>query len=81
MMNEINRNIKHVPQQERFYEKPSKEITKKCKSRDFPPEELEKLRSICVDKVHIGRQHPVEFNNTAPLLTVTAGSSRNSGMD
>ena len=76
-LKEINRNIKYVPQQERFYEKPCNEITIKCKSRDFPPEELEKLRFICVDEVHIGLQHPVEVNNTAPLLIVTAGSNRN----
>ena len=37
MINEINRNIKDVPQQERFYENPSNEVTKKCKNRDFPP--------------------------------------------
>ena len=77
MLNEINRNIKYVPQQESFYEKSCNEITKKCRNRDFLPEELEDLRSICVDEVHIGLQHPVEVNDTAPLLTVTAGSSRN----
>ena len=38
MISEINRNIKYVPQQERFYEKPFNEVTKKCKNRNFPPE-------------------------------------------
>ena len=77
MINEINRNVKYVPQQERFYEKPFNEVTKKCKNRNFPPEELEKLRSICVDEVHIDLQHPVEDNNTAHLASGTAGSSIN----
>ena len=53
MINEINRNIKWVSQQEIFYEKPFNEVTRKCKNRSFPSEELEKLRSICVDEVHI----------------------------
>ena len=77
MINEINRNVKYVPQQERFYEKPFNEVTKKCKNRNFPPEELEKLRSICVDEVHIDLQHPVEDNNTTHLASGTAGSSIN----
>ena len=77
MINEINRNVKYVPQQERFYEKPFNEVTKKCKNRNFPPEELEKLRSICVDEVHIDLQHPVEDNNTAHLASGFAGSSIN----
>ena len=38
MINEINRNIKYVSQQERFYGKPFNEITKKIKNRDFSPE-------------------------------------------
>ena len=58
MINEINRNIKYVSQQERFYEKPFNEVTKKIKNRDFPPEKLERLRCTCVDEVHIGLQHP-----------------------
>ena len=77
MINEINRNIKYVPQQESFYEKPFNEVTKNCKHRNFPPEELEKLRSICVDEVRIGLQHPVEVNNTAHLTSGTDGSSIN----
>ena len=77
MIDEINRNIKYVPQQKRFYEKPFNEVTIKCKNRNFPPEELEKLRSICVDEVHIGLQHPVEVNNAAHLTSGTAGSSTN----
>ena len=77
MINEINRNIKYVLQQERFYEKSFNDVTKKCKNRNFPPEELEKLRSICVDKAHIGLQHPVEVNNTAHLASGAAGSSMN----
>ena len=62
---------------ERFYEKPLNEVTKKCKNQDFPPEELQKLRSICVNEVHIGLQHPVEVNNIAHLASETAGSSIN----
>ena len=58
MVNEINRNIKYVSQQERFYEKPFNEVTKKIKNRDFPPEKLERLRCTCVDEVHLGLQHP-----------------------
>ena len=58
MINEINRNIKYVSQQERFYEKPFNEVTKKIKNRDFPPEKLERLRCTCVDEVHLGLQHP-----------------------
>ena len=84
IINKINRNIKYVPQQERFYEKPFNEVTKKCKNWNFPPEELEKLISICVDEVHIDLQHPVEVNNTAHLTSGTAGSSinrRNPGME
>ena len=84
MINEINRNVKYVPQQERFYEKPFNEVTKKCKNRNFPPEELEKLRSICVDEVHIDLQHPVEDNNTDHLASGTASSSisrRDPGME
>ena len=84
MVNEINRNIKYVSQQKRFYEKPFKNVTKKCKNRDFPPEELEKLRSICVDKVHIDLQHPVQVNSIAHLAGETASSSvnrRDSGME
>ena len=84
MINEINRNIKYVPQQERFYEKPFNEVTIKCKNRDFPPEELEKLRCICVDEIQTGLQHPVEVNNTTHLISGTVGSSinrRDSGME
>ena len=77
MIIEISRNINYVPQQERFYEKSFNEVTKKCKNRDFPPEELEKLGSICVDEVHIGLQHPVEVNNIAHLTSGTAASSTN----
>ena len=77
MIIEINRNIKYVLQQERFYEKSFNEVTKKCKNRDFPPEELGKLGSICVDEVHIGLQHPVEVNNIAHLTSGTAASSTN----
>ena len=62
---------------ERFYEKPFNEVTKKCKNQDFPPEELQKLRSICVNEVHIGLQHPVEVNNIAHLASETAASSIN----
>ena len=84
MINEINQNIKYVPQQERFYEKPFNEVTKKCKNYNFPPAELEKLRSICVDEVQIDLQHPVEVNNTVHLTSGTAGSSinrRDTGME
>ena len=84
MINEINRHIKYVPQQERFYEKHFNEVTKNRKNRNFPPEELEKLRCICADEVHIGLQHPVEVNNTAHLTSGNAGSSinrRDSGME
>ena len=84
MINEINRNIKYVPQQERFYEKPFSDVTTKCKNRDFSPEELEKLRCICVDEIHIGLQHPEEVNNTVHLTVGTVGSSinrRDSGME
>ena len=84
MINEINRNIKYVSEQERLYEKPFNEVTKKCKNRDFSPEELDKMRSICVDKVLKGLQHPVEVNNTAHLASETAASSvnrRDSGME
>ena len=35
MINEINRNIKFVPQQERFYEKPFNEVIKKRKKLQF----------------------------------------------
>ena len=77
MIIEINRNIKYVLQQERFYEKSFNEVTKKCKNRDFLPEELGKLGSICVDEVHIGLQHPVEVNNIAHLTSGTAASSTN----
>ena len=77
MINEINRNIKYVSKQEIFYEKPFNEVTKKCKNCNFPPEELEKLRSICVDKLHIGLQHPVEVNNITHLESETAASSIN----
>ena len=61
----------------RFYEKPFNKVTKKWKNCDFPPDELEKVRSIFVDEVHIGLQHPVEVNNTAHLTSGTAGSSIN----
>ena len=84
MINEINRNIKDVSQQEIFYEKPFNEATKKCKNRNFPPEELEKLRSVCVDGAHIGLQDPREVNNTAHLSSETVASSinrRDSGME
>ena len=77
MINEINRNMKYFPQHEKFYEKPFNEVTKNCKNRNLPPEELEKLRSICVDEVHIGLQHPVEVNNAAHLTSGTAGGSIN----
>ena len=40
MINKINRNIKYVSQQERFYEKPFNEVSTKTKICDFPPEEL-----------------------------------------
>ena len=43
----------------RCYEKPFQDVTKTCKNRDFPPEELEKFGYICVDQVHIALQHPV----------------------
>ena len=84
MIKEMNRNIKYVPQQERFYENSFNKVTKKCNNRDFPPEELEQLRSICVYEVRIGLQQPVEFNNTVHLTSGTAGSSihrRDSGME
>ena len=84
MINEINRNIKYVSPQERFYENPFNKVSRKCKNRDFPPEELDKLISICVDEVHIGLQHPVEVNNIAHLASETAVSSinrRDSGME
>ena len=72
MINEINRNIKYVSQPEKFYEKPFNELIKKTKSRDFPPEELEKLRCICVDKVHTGLQDPVQVNSIPRLASETA---------
>ena len=84
MINEINWNIKYVPQQEKFYEKPFNEVTKKCKNRDFPSEELEKLRRICVDEVYTDLQYPVEVSNIAHLTSGTAASSinrRDSGME
>ena len=84
MINEINWNIKYVPQQEKFYEKPFNEVTKKCKNRDFPSEELEKLRCICVDEVYTDLQYPVEVSNIAHLTSGTAASSinrRDSGME
>ena len=84
MINEINRNIKYVPQQQRFYEKPFNEVTTKCKNRDISLEELKKLIYICVDEIHIGLQFPVEVNNTAHLTCGTVGSSinrRDSGME
>ena len=84
MINEINRNIKYVSQEERFYEKPFNEVPKKCKNRNFSPEELEKLRCICVDDAHVGLQHPIEVNNTAYLASETTASSinrRDSGME
>ena len=37
MINEVNRNIKYAPQQQRFYKQPFNEVTTKCKNRDFPP--------------------------------------------
>ena len=84
MINEINRNIKDVSQQEIFYEKPFNEVTKKCKNGNFPPDELEKSRSVCVDGAHIGLQGPTEVNNTAHLSSETVASSinrRDSGME
>ena len=84
MINEINRNIKYVSQQERFYEKPFNEVTEKFKNGNFPPEELERLRCICVDEVHIGLQHIVQVNSIAHLTCETADSSvnrRDSGME
>ena len=84
MINEINRNIKDVSQQEIFYEKPFNEVTKKCKNGNFPPDELEKSRSVCVDGEHIGLQGPTEVNNTAHLSSETVASSinrRDSGME
>ena len=77
MINEINWNIKYVPQQEKFYEKPFNEVTKKCKNRDFPSVELEKLRCICVDEVYTDLQHPVEVSNIAHLTSGAAASSIN----
>ena len=50
---------------------------KNVKNCDFRPEELKKLKSIWVDEIHIGLQHPVEVNNTAYLTSATAGSSIN----
>ena len=79
MINEINRNIKYVLQQERFYEKSFNEVTEKCKNRDFPTKELENLRPIRVDEVHIGLQHPVEVNNISHLASETAAISINMG--
>ena len=84
MINEINRNIKYVSQQERFYEKPFNEVTEKFKNGNFPPEELERLRCICVDEVHIGLQHIVQVKSIAHLTCETADSSvnrRDSGME
>ena len=84
MIKEMSRNIKYVPQQERFYENSFNKVTKKCNNGDFSPEELEQLRSICVYEVGIGLQQPVEFNNTVHLTSGTAGSSihrRHSGME
>ena len=49
MINETIGNIKYVSQQKRCYEKPFHDVTKTCKNRNFPPEELEKLGYICVD--------------------------------
>ena len=66
-----------------FYEKSFNEVTKKTKNRDFPPEELENLRCICVDEVHIGLQDPVQVNSVPHLASETAASSvnrRDSGM-
>ena len=77
MINEINQNLNYVSQQERFYENSFDAETKKCKNCDFPHEELERLRSICVDEVQIGLQHPVEVNNTVHFTSGTAGSSIN----
>ena len=79
MINEINRNIKYVLQQERFYEKSFNEVTEKCKNCDFPTKELENLRPIRVDEVHIGLQHPVEVNNISHLASETTAISINMG--
>ena len=67
----------NIPQKEMFEEKSFNKVIKKCKTLDFPPEELEKLRSICVDKVHICLQHPVEVNDTTHLISGTTGSCIN----
>ena len=59
-------------------------VTKKCESRDFPPEELEKLISICVYEVNIGLQHPVGVNAKTHLTSDTVPGSvnmRDSGME
>ena len=84
MINKINRNIKYVSQQERFYEKPFNEVSTKTKICDFPPEELEKLKCICVGEVHVGLQDPVQVNSILHLASEAAASGvnrRDSGME
>ena len=58
--------------QKDFTKSLSTRLTKKTKNRDFPPEELENLRCICVDEVHIGLQDPVQVNSIPHLASETA---------